>query len=498
MITKHGLVALGIGVAGMSCLAPTEITVVLHTDVPCSIAKANTVGVAVTKPGGDESAGFGAVGSQCDDSGGLGTVVVLPHSIDDSVGIRVVLGVNKPTSQCTAPQYDGCIVARRSISFIPHTPLTLPIDLDQACVGTPCDPHSTCVSPQTCADAGTTCTNGTCGLPDAGVSGCVEFGPIPVPIASQQIPMASPHIARTPAGGWAIAYESPLGVLHALTLDGSGAVVAQDAVMHQLSGGGYFGPIASDGASYALTYFEGAQVVFDWRTQAGQLVRPSVPLGGTAPAIGIVWDDTAKHAVLTSTSTTTVNVYEIDQNVSTPVSVFGSNPTSSSITIGDQSAYISFTDATGCNLYACSYDGSKMLCPPSATLTQGSCSVMRTAASGSHYFAAALTGTGFVTPAIDGVTQSNYAASVDTQSIVATTAGPTDFRIVWRSAGTLFTTTFPAAASESHVTTNTTGYTGPGAGFDAVGDGPTLPGYAVVYYQSDANAPSIQLVHRCK
>ncbi|HEY2368710.1 MAG TPA: hypothetical protein VGH87_20070, partial [Polyangiaceae bacterium] len=146
----------GIAVAGMSCLAPTEIMVELHTDVPCSVVTTNQVGIAVSRPG-DEDASFAATGMQCDGDGGLGTIAILPHDIDEAVGIRVVLGVNRLTSQCAAPDYDGCIVARRSLEFFPHTRLELPIELQQSCVGTPCDESSTCVAAQQCTDAGATC-----------------------------------------------------------------------------------------------------------------------------------------------------------------------------------------------------------------------------------------------------------------------------------------------------------------------------------------------------
>jgi hypothetical protein len=70
------------------------------------------------------------------------------------------------------------------------------------------------------------------------------------------------------------------------------------------------------------------------------------------------------------------------------------------------------------------------------------------------------------------------------------------YGVVWRSANYLNTTVFPAAPSETKLTTAPIGCSGLDAGFDAVGDGAGLTGYAVVYYQFDANAPSSS--SRCK
>jgi hypothetical protein len=75
--------------------------------------------------------------------------------LDDTVSLRVVLGVGRSADDCVArdggaADYNGCIVARRTLRYLPHTPLTLPIVLRKACEGKAC-PGQTCVQGQ-CVD----------------------------------------------------------------------------------------------------------------------------------------------------------------------------------------------------------------------------------------------------------------------------------------------------------------------------------------------------------
>jgi hypothetical protein len=116
---------------------------------------------------------FSATQDGCQRPGYVGSIVVLPSgSSDDAVGIEIVGGLgNKDPKDCTHadPQ---CIVARRSLRYLPHTPLTLPITLELSCAGVACDdPSTTCLSgacvPSTInPDA---CLAGNCTI-DAGVA----------------------------------------------------------------------------------------------------------------------------------------------------------------------------------------------------------------------------------------------------------------------------------------------------------------------------------------
>ena len=139
----------------LSCRDPTEITIELSTDEPCEVASAQ--GTNITAGGRElpDDKAPGARTTSCA-NGNVGTMVLLPGgSLDDAVSVRVVMGVHRSAAECTtsdggALDYDGCIVARRSLRYLPHTRLTLPIALRAVCEGKAC-PGQTCVQGQ-CVD----------------------------------------------------------------------------------------------------------------------------------------------------------------------------------------------------------------------------------------------------------------------------------------------------------------------------------------------------------
>src|SRR5262245_43212128 len=139
---------LGLGIvvalsATSSCLAPTEITLVLSTDVPCASIRGTAIAIGAP---GDDKTGIATSVQRCSDDGGIGTLVVVPSgSIDDSVAVRVMLGMQSDPETCKEPDFTGCVVARRALRYVPHHPLTLPIELSGACVNQPCDPNTSCV-----------------------------------------------------------------------------------------------------------------------------------------------------------------------------------------------------------------------------------------------------------------------------------------------------------------------------------------------------------------
>jgi len=165
--------------AALSCLGPTEVTLVLTTDVPCdaeqgtSIAVGSPDDVSTSAPVTitNDCALAGGAGS-VDDAGALavpasiGTMVVVPSgSRSASFVVQIVTAVAPVVqpSDCAAPDYMGCIVARRQISFIPHTPLTVPIEMTLDCLNVPCPTGQTC-SHGKCVTAVTTCTPPECTL----------------------------------------------------------------------------------------------------------------------------------------------------------------------------------------------------------------------------------------------------------------------------------------------------------------------------------------------
>jgi outer membrane protein assembly factor BamB len=149
------------------CEQPTEVTLSITTTVPC--ARFSGVTITVGPASEVETMAPGTEAQTCTGSGVVGTIVVVPGGAkDEGVDIKVVGGVNRDPATCTAPAYgNGCIVARRSLQFIPHTPLVLDIALTRDCNGVVCSPDQTCVqgactssqvqNPSACT------TPGTCG-----------------------------------------------------------------------------------------------------------------------------------------------------------------------------------------------------------------------------------------------------------------------------------------------------------------------------------------------
>jgi hypothetical protein len=151
--------------AATACRGPTEISLVISTDVDCTDLRGTAVAIG-TVDGVEEKTPVTS-STLCDASGSIGTLVVVPSGGRSAeVGIRVVAGIGREAEACVPPTYAGCIVARRSIRFVVSTPLRLPVALRIDCRDVPCDATHTCV-------------NGVCvpsRIPDpaACVSGCDE------------------------------------------------------------------------------------------------------------------------------------------------------------------------------------------------------------------------------------------------------------------------------------------------------------------------------------
>ncbi len=176
-------------ILGASCRTPTEVRVIVRSDA-CTTSSSTSItigslGDIETKPPGPTS-------SRCDD-GEVGSLVLQPSGEDTAVfALKVVMGIDKPADQCTAPKYEGCIVARRALSFLPHEELTVVVDMRAACKDKPCDPDQTCVkgSCVTAQIAPSDCNGGGCteaniaGNVGGGSDGSGDGGPAPVKDAS--------------------------------------------------------------------------------------------------------------------------------------------------------------------------------------------------------------------------------------------------------------------------------------------------------------------------
>jgi hypothetical protein len=185
-VTAVVISALAVGaIAGPACRTPTEVTVNITTDVPCTKEAWQGIALYAGSPGLDvETRAPSLTSTSCDASGNVGSIVLVPSGSDDAdIEVRVVAGVTRAPDDCATYGYDGCIVARRSLAFIPHESLSLTIALQGACLGNGCDPLHTCVdgvcddatlsSSTSSADAGSTAPTVRCG--DDGVT-CPTHG----------------------------------------------------------------------------------------------------------------------------------------------------------------------------------------------------------------------------------------------------------------------------------------------------------------------------------
>ncbi|HEY5962175.1 MAG TPA: cellulose binding domain-containing protein [Polyangiaceae bacterium] len=135
------------------CREPTEAYLELATNAVCEDVVATSITIA--QPGELEAALADTTTRRCSSvDGRIGSLTVVPADEDnDSFSVRVVTGLGKSPDECVADNYTGgCIVARRSLRFIPHRTLHLPIDMLAICRDIPCGETQTCKNGH-CVDA---------------------------------------------------------------------------------------------------------------------------------------------------------------------------------------------------------------------------------------------------------------------------------------------------------------------------------------------------------
>lgn len=180
-----GFFGLFSSVGSEGCRTPTQITVELRTlgGLPCSSLKGVAIVVARTSQDAEDKMQQGLLSAEvprgvCDADGRtIGTLVVTPQDSSGAIIVRARFSDDLKT--CTAPDYKGCIVARRSFSFIDHVSVTLPITLEVACVDIPCGVETSCRA-GTCVSSKASCSESsrTCDSPAEPVNS-PEGGAIP-------------------------------------------------------------------------------------------------------------------------------------------------------------------------------------------------------------------------------------------------------------------------------------------------------------------------------
>jgi hypothetical protein len=228
-----------------SCRDPTEVTLVLTTDVPCTML--NETSITIAQPNEDvESKPPVTLTNLCDPTGSgdhtIGTFVVIPNSTGSSeaFSVRVVSAVYKKLAKdCVASdQYTGCIIARRELAFVPHTPLTLPIAMRLDCLDVPCMPGQSCVlgscksdvvDPPKCATA---CGEQTLGPPDGGSPEASPPADAPAEATQGDAPPSDGPLDSTPLADVSTSADVSTAdgpILDATTSDGPDGMPATDA-----------------------------------------------------------------------------------------------------------------------------------------------------------------------------------------------------------------------------------------------------------------------------
>ena len=169
-----------------SCREPTELTLELSTDLSCAELGDTSVYVGtaaeLARPLTELTAAAVTHGCMGGKEGRIGSIVVLPSGSDDErFSVRVVTG--RAGANCATDLRSGCIEARRSLGFVPHTPLFLPLSLSKTCENVLCENASdTCVDGR-CVSSVSNCDTGGCTPPilDAGFGDVMPFADVIVP-----------------------------------------------------------------------------------------------------------------------------------------------------------------------------------------------------------------------------------------------------------------------------------------------------------------------------
>ena len=479
------------------CLDPTEIVVKISTDVACAVVQQNGVAIAVGPPGQDTT-GVVTKAMACDD-GGVGTLVLTPsHGIDDEVGIRVMLARSAQSDTCAGPSFSGCIVARRSLRYISHTPLELPIELTQDCFDTPCDPSSTCVAAQ-CVDAGVTCANGDCVLVEAGaLDASVDVSDaggcdVSETLVASSIGLFTPRIARI-STGYVVAWIDGNDAVTGAQLDASGHVVGPLQHLGNVSvSSATLGPFGTSGANYAILFSDGANVTWD-TVPIGGGTEITLTQSGTSLLEGFVYSTWRSQFVAVGNFGTGAQFVTFDASSpfagGLPLTTPGANELS--LAFSNAVYYAAFHDPATDTCYVQSYDdnGTNFSIAPQILSTQA-CRVVRIAPTmTTSRFIATIAGTdgtlGVYAPDLNTGTF-NITTLDDPEAVLPLALGA-EMRAVWRTNDTLTTNMFVPSLGVPFdlATTDYAARGAQGAGFDVVADDSVnAMTWAVVYVRAN-------------
>lgn len=166
-----------LALATLACREPTQIQVTVSRDFPCNLTL--DTGIRVGSMVSYRSKDLSTHSARCAaDDPEIGTVVITPSGgRKEEIAFEVVAGLGIPVEDCLAPaarqrytdrsEEEGCIWAARSLYFMPHETVEVPIVLRANCKNVPCDEsaNSVCVNgdckPIQCPLGDTRCTEET-------------------------------------------------------------------------------------------------------------------------------------------------------------------------------------------------------------------------------------------------------------------------------------------------------------------------------------------------
>lgn len=202
------LLAAVLGVIVASCRDATEVSLEARTNIMYRPGLVTTFTVGTSPAAIEENAAAKIeTTSPWGSDGFIGSLTVIPPSDDaTTLAVKIVMAVQKNDAHdCKPPRYEGCIVARRVLSYRAHASLRLPINLWLDCVGVPCDAVSTCNALGQCVSSqvDASCADGRgCTIPgEEGVASVDASAPGPTRVEGNEGGLDASNDGGKDAGG---------------------------------------------------------------------------------------------------------------------------------------------------------------------------------------------------------------------------------------------------------------------------------------------------------
>lgn len=150
-----------------ACYGPTEVAVVITTDLACSEGPRTAIYKGMPFDSAPD-----AVTEACESvpnaDSRIGSLVFLPSGdANGRAAVKVVLARKQNVAECEAHP-EECIVATRSFSFVEHLSRRVPIRMFSACLGKQCPDGQTCGAGGVCVSNEVACTSDDCDVEPVG------------------------------------------------------------------------------------------------------------------------------------------------------------------------------------------------------------------------------------------------------------------------------------------------------------------------------------------